>query len=97
MQEEQEVELLEAVGQARQEAARPPGVERRRTGLACACVVGAGDEGTDRAIQLGQRQGRGGAGLPSTRYPGSSGRSSVFSVPNSRSILPRPCGRATPE
>jgi hypothetical protein len=37
------------------------------------------------------------AGLPRTRRPGSSGSSSVFSVPNSRSTLPRPWGRPTAE
>ena len=36
-------------------------------------------------------------GLPRTRWPGNSGSSSVFTVPKSRSTLPRPWGRATVE
>ncbi len=98
MQDQQEVEVLEAVGKARQEALATPGVERGLADLAVdADVVGAGDEGADLAVEPRQRQCRGEAALPPTRCPGSSGSSSVLSVPNRRSTLPRPCGRPTAE
>ena len=62
-----------------------------------AAMIRAGDEGGERPVELGQRQAGGSCGLAVVRCPGSSGSSSVLSVPNRRSILPRPCGRATAE
>jgi hypothetical protein len=56
MQDQQEVEVLEAVGKAGQEALTTPGVERRLTDLAVDTgVVGAGDEGADLAVEPRQR------------------------------------------
>lgn len=57
MQDQQEVEIFKAVGQARQEALATPSVERRLTNLAVNTgVIGAGDEGADLAVELRQRQ-----------------------------------------
>ena len=51
--DQQQVEVLQALGAARQEAAAPPGIERRLAGLAVQPgVVGAGDEGAHGPVQL---------------------------------------------
>ena len=56
--DQEEVEFLQALGQARQEAACGPGLARRGARLRVgAGVVGADDEGADHTVELGQRQG----------------------------------------
>ena len=56
MQDQQEVEVLEGVGKARQETPAAPGVERGRADPAVDTdVVGAGDERGECAVELRQR------------------------------------------
>jgi hypothetical protein len=53
VQDQQEVEVLEGVGKARQETPAAPGVERGRADPAVdADVVGAGDERGECAVEL---------------------------------------------
>ena len=59
MLDQEQVKLLQAIGQARQEGARGPGLARSRAGPRVrAQVVGANHKGADRAVELGQRQPR---------------------------------------
>ncbi len=57
--DQQQIELLQALGQPRQKTVLAPSVERHSAGLAVgAKVVRAGDEGADGPVQLRQRQAR---------------------------------------
>ena len=75
MQDQQQIKILKAVGQARQEALATPGVERRLADLAVdAGVVGASDERADLAVELRQRQRWGRGGLAPDKVPGQLGQ-----------------------
>ena len=62
---QQQIEVFEAVGQARQEAGAAPGIQGRLVRLAMhAPMIRAGDVGGERAVQFGQGQAGHGHRLP---------------------------------
>ncbi len=96
--DEQQVELLEAVGGAGQPAVAGPGLLRRLAGLAVRpLVVGAGDPPADRGVELRQRE-PWRAGWPAAdEVAGQVGQQFGGDGAEEPFELAAPCGRATAE
>jgi hypothetical protein len=74
MHHQQQIEVFEAVRQARQEAGAAPGLQGRRVRLAMhALMIRAGDVGGAHTVQCGQGQTGHGHRLPVSQMPGELG------------------------